>query len=322
MGTRARNTQDQGCALEGSRPRAVHLVRAGECAALCLRRHRRACRRNRGRRLGRGRADLPRRTAGDAEARSRASGAGPSFRHGNHRRARVSGRAMYQLLDSRPQQTLPEKLWNINWGLVLLLAVIAGIGFAMLYSAANGSWQPWAGKQAIRFGVALVLMLGVALVDLRFWLRYASAYIFYGVAVGLLLLVQLHGHLGMGAQRWIDLGVIQLQPSEIMKIALVLALARYFHSLSNENAGRISQLIVPALLVAAPVALVLKQPDLGTAMMLLASGAILFFLGGIRLWIFAAGTLAVAATMPLAWSMLRDYQKTRLITFLDPDADP
>src|SRR5258708_4772707 len=91
---------------------------------------------------------------------------------------------MYQLLDSRPQQTLPEKLWNINWGLVFLLAVIAGIGFAMLYSAANGSWQPWAGKQAIRFGVALVLMLGVALVDLRFWLRYASAYIFYGVAGG------------------------------------------------------------------------------------------------------------------------------------------
>ncbi len=229
---------------------------------------------------------------------------------------------MYQLLDSRPQQTLPEKLWNINWGLVFLLAVIAGIGFAMLYSAANGSWQPWAGKQAIRFGVALVLMLGVALVDLRFWLRYASAYIFYGVAVGLLLLVQLHGHLGMGAQRWIDLGVIQLQPSEVMKVALVLALARYFHSLSPEEIGNPLWLIPPALLVLGPAILVLKQPDLGTAMMLILAGGAMFFLAGVRWWKFAIVIVGGASAVPIAWRFLRDYQKNRIYTFLDPENDP
>jgi rod shape determining protein RodA len=126
----------------------------------------------------------------------------------------------------------------------------------------------------------------------------------------------------MGAQRWIDLGIIQLQPSEIMKIALVLALARYFHGLSAENAGRLSRLVAPALMVVVPAALVLKQPDLGTAMMLIGAGAMLFFLGGVRLWVLAAGALAAGAAAPLAWSLLRDYQKTRLFTFLDPDRDP
>src|SRR5260370_39241304 len=171
-----------------------------------------------------------------------------------------------------------------------------------------------------RFAIALVPMIAVGLIDVRYWFR--GAYWIYGAALLLIVAVDLHGVAGMGAQRWIDLGVIQLQPSEVMKIALVLALARYFHSLSSEDTGRITRLIVPALIVALPVALVLKQPDLGTAVMLLASGALLLYLGGVRLWVFAAGAVAVAAAAPLAWSMLRDYQKTRFVTFLDPDRDP
>jgi rod shape determining protein RodA len=115
---------------------------------------------------------------------------------------------------------------------------------------------------------------------------------------------------------------MQLQPSEIMKVALVLALARYFHGLAPENTGRLTRLIVPALIIAFPAALVLKQPDLGTAMMLLAAGGVLFFLAGVPLWIFAAGVAAGGAVLPVAWSFLRDYQKTRLYTFLDPDRDP
>jgi rod shape determining protein RodA len=190
----------------------------------------------------------------------------------------------------------------------------------MLYSAANGNLQPWAGHQMARFAVALVPMIAAGLIDVRYWFR--SAYWIYGVALVLVIAVDLRGTAGMGAQRWIDLGVIQLQPSELMKIALVLALARYFHSLAPEQTGRISRLVVPAVLVGVPVALVLKQPDLGTAMMLLVSGAVLFYLGGVRLWIFAAGGLAAAAAAPLGWLMLRDYQKTRLTTFLDPDRDP
>ena len=216
--------------------------------------------------------------------------------------------------------TLAEKIRGIQWGLVLLVAAISSIGFAMLYSAANGDLHPWASRQMTRFAIALVPMIAAALVDIRYW--YRSAYWIYAVSLALVVLVDLRGIAGMGAQRWIALGIIQLQPSELMKIALVLALARYFHGLSDDDTGRLRYLVVPALLVGAPTVLVLKQPDLGTAMMLLAAGAVLFFLAGVRLWMFAAGALAATVAAPLAWSMLRDYQKVRLYTFLDPERDP
>jgi rod shape determining protein RodA len=216
--------------------------------------------------------------------------------------------------------SIADRVRGINWGLILLLCVISGIGFAMLYSAANGSWQPWASKQMARFAIAFVPMLAAALIDIRYW--YRMSYWLYGIALVLVVAVDMRGVIGMGAQRWIDLGVIQLQPSELMKIALVLALARYFHSLPQETNARIIDLIVPAGLVMVPTALVLKQPDLGTAMMLLACGAIVFFLAGVRLWIFGVAAVAAAGVAPIIWSMLRDYQRARLYTFLSPDTDP
>jgi rod shape determining protein RodA len=229
---------------------------------------------------------------------------------------------MYQLLDSRPQQTFSEKLWSINWGLVFLLAIIACLGFAMLYSAANGSWQPWAAKQAVRFGVGVVLMLGMAMVDLRFWLRYHSAYLFWLFAVLLLVWVDLHGRTGMGAQRWIDIGILQLQPSEIMKVALVVALASYFHSMTPEEIGNPLWLIPPAGLILVPAALVMKQPDLGTAMMLVLGGAAMFFLAGVRWWKFAIVIAGGAGAAPIAWRFLRDYQRNRILNFINPENDP
>ncbi len=203
---------------------------------------------------------------------------------------------------------------------------IASVGFAMLYSAANGSWSPWANKQAIRFGIAVALMLGVAMIDPRFWLKYGSAYVFYGGALLLLVYVMLRGRVGLGAQRWIDLGVIQLQPSEVMKVAVVLVLARYFHGLAPEDMDSpvklILRLIWPAILILLPAALVLKQPDLGTAMMLVLAGAAMFFLAGVRWWLFAIVISGAAAAVPLIWPHLRDYQKNRIYTFLDPESDP
>jgi rod shape determining protein RodA len=216
--------------------------------------------------------------------------------------------------------TFADKLRGLQWGLVLLVAAISAIGFAMLYSAANGDYQPWASRQMARFAIALVPMIAAALIDIRYW--YRSAYWIYGLALILVIAVDLRGITGMGAQRWIGFGFMQLQPSEVMKLALVLALARYFHSVSAEDVGRLRYLIVPALMVAFPVVLVLKQPDLGTAMMLGAAGAVLFFLAGTRLWMFAAGAMSAVAAAPLAWSLLRDYQKSRLYTFLDPERDP
>ena len=228
---------------------------------------------------------------------------------------------IYSTFDSEaPRQKIALKLLGINWGLLLLLTCIAGIGFAMLYSAANGHWQPWASKQMVRFAVAVIVMMAVAVVDLRFWLR--SAYAFYGIAFLLLVAVEVRGAVGMGAQRWIDLGVIQLQPSEFMKIAVVLVLARYFSALSPEEIGRPSRLIMPALVVLIPAALVLKQPDLGTAMMLVLGGGAIFFLVGVRWWKFALVIAAGGGVVPLAWRFLKEYQKNRIYTFLDPENDP
>jgi rod shape determining protein RodA len=220
----------------------------------------------------------------------------------------------------RRELTVADRMRGINWGLVALLCMISTVGFAMLYSAANGSWQPWASKQMARFAMAFIPMIAAALIDIRYWFRIS--YWIYGLALLLVVAVDLRGVIGMGAQRWIDLGVIQLQPSELMKIALVMALAHYFHCLQTESTGRIINLIVPAALIVVPVGLVLKQPDLGTAMMLLASGAIVCFLAGVPLWIFGAGAVAAGGVAPLLWSMLRDYQRARLTTFLSPDSDP
>jgi rod shape determining protein RodA len=216
--------------------------------------------------------------------------------------------------------TLADKFRGVQWGLVIVIAAISGIGFAMLYSAANGSLQPWASRQMIRFAIAFVPMVLVAIIDIRHWFR--AAYWVYAVALVLVIAVDLRGFVGMGAQRWIDLGFIQLQPSEIMTIGLVLALARYFHGVPSENIGRLSRLIPPVFLIIIPAALVLKQPDLGTALLLLASGAILCFLGGVRLRMFVLAAVGAGVAAPIAWRMLRDYQKTRLYTFLDPEQDP
>ena len=216
--------------------------------------------------------------------------------------------------------TLAEKLWQINWTMVMLIIVIACIGFVMLVSAANGSFEPWASRQIIRFCVGLVVMLVVALIDIRIWLKYA--YLIYALSLGLLGAVEVIGMTGMGAQRWIDLGLFQLQPSELLKIALVLALARYFHGLTYVDTGRPTLLLTPLLLVAAPATLMLRQPDLGTAGMLVLGGGVLFFAAGVRIWKFALMLLAGLASLPVAWTLLHGYQKQRILTFFDPESDP
>ena len=216
--------------------------------------------------------------------------------------------------------SLGRKLGLLNWPLVVLLCSIAAIGVAMLYSAGGGNWEPWAVRQVMRFGVALVLMLAVALVDLRFWLRYA--YPIYFASIALLVAVEVAGASGMGAQRWIDLGIVRLQPSELMKIAMILGLARYFHGLSAEDIGRPGRLAAPLLMILAPAFLVLRQPDLGTAAMLTVGGAAIFFVVGVRLWKFGLVGLLGLAALPVAWNILRPYQQQRILTFFDPESDP
>ncbi|MBT3660964.1 MAG: rod shape-determining protein RodA [Rhodospirillaceae bacterium] len=221
---------------------------------------------------------------------------------------------------NQPEFTFGQKLLNLHWFLVFLICMTAAIGVAMLYSAANGSFQPWASRHMVRFGVGLVVMITIALIDVRIWLRYA--YVFYGLSLVLLILVEIMGYVGMGAQRWLDLGYFNLQPSELMKIALVLALARYFHGLSLEDVERPTRLIMPLLMVFTPAGLVLRQPDLGTALMLILASGGIFFVAGVRIWQFALVIVSGLIAAPVGWQFLHEYQKARIMTFLNPEADP
>jgi rod shape determining protein RodA len=222
--------------------------------------------------------------------------------------------------NTRRTVPLPQKLAEVNWGFVALLAVIACAGFAMLYSAAGGSFSPWAARQMIRFVAGALLLVAVACVDLRFWMGFA--YPSYLASLLLLVAVEVAGRVGLGAQRWIELGPLQLQPSELMKITLVLALSRYLHGLDTGEVSRPLKLFVPLAMIGAPVALVLLQPNLGTATLLALCGALLLFLAGLS-WRWIVPTLtAIAIAIPLTWEFaLHDYQKQRVMTFLDPNSD-
>jgi rod shape determining protein RodA len=215
---------------------------------------------------------------------------------------------------------IPQPLAKLPWRLIFLIAGIGGIGVITLYSAAGGSMQPWAMKQ----GLIILVFLGIA-VGMS-WVKENTirqlVFPAYGMILIALLLVEALGFVGKGAQRWLDLGFIRLQPSEFMKPAIVLVLAR-FYDLLPAGAIRSWRAIWPAaLLVGVPFLLILVQPDLGTAMMVLLGGLTVMFLAGLPVWIFLGGAAVVAAALPIALTMLHDYQRKRILIFLDPESDP
>ena len=218
------------------------------------------------------------------------------------------------------QMSLVDKLGRISWGLIFLTSVIACIGFGMLYSAADGNMNPWASRQILRFAAGLIVVLVIAVIDIRIWMRWA--YVIYVATLATLFAVEFFGLIGMGAQRWLYVGWFQLQPSELMKIALVLALARYFHRMTLDDARRPALLVTPILMLLAPMVLVLRQPDLGTAAMLVVGAGAIFFVSGVALRYFAIGGAIAAAGVPISWQFLREYQRERIRTFLNPEADP
>lgn len=217
-------------------------------------------------------------------------------------------------------QTILQKIINIPWLFVWEIVIIAAIGFAMLYSAAGGEWGRWAMPQLQRFVVFFVVMLVIALIRIEWILRFA--YIAYAAGIILLLLVEFSGTSAMGAKRWVTISGFTLQPSELMKVLLVVALARYFHCMHYKDIPHKLYLVPPLLLVLLPVALVLKQPDLGTAIIILAIGGAVFFLAGIKLWKFGVVIASGLTAIPFIWHYLHDYQKKRILTFLNPESDP
>jgi rod shape determining protein RodA len=213
-----------------------------------------------------------------------------------------------------------ERLRELHWPFVALVLVIGLVGYGTLYSAAGGSHEPWAWRHGVRLAVGMTVMLAIGLVDLRWIFRFA--YPAYGLTVGLLAVVDVMGEINKGAQRWIDLGIVQLQPSEIMKLCLILALARYFHDLRLEDVRRPLMLLVPLLMILLPAGLVMLQPDLGTAIMLVGGGVAMLWLAGVPVWQFVAVGAVGGAALPVLWSQLHDYQRQRVLTFLDPSSDP
>ncbi len=216
--------------------------------------------------------------------------------------------------------SLIQKLRYVNWGLAVLLILLASMGFTALYSAAGGNFDPWASKQMVRFFVFLLAAIGVAMIDIRIW--YRLAYPFYITCVVLLIIVDVTGHIGMGAQRWIKIGFIQIQPSELTKIAVVMALARYFHNASSEDMKNWRFLLIGLGFLVLPFLLVAAQPDLGTSGVIVMAGIAMFFLAGAPIWIFILGLVGAAMAAPAGWLLLHDYQKQRVLTFLDPERDP
>ncbi|NND21254.1 MAG: rod shape-determining protein RodA, partial [Silicimonas sp.] len=227
-------------------------------------------------------------------------------------------------------QTVPtgaRKILYANWPLVLLLTAVASVGFLMLYSVAGGDLSRWAEPQMKRFVLGLVVMMMIGMVPIWFW-RSMSGLAYLGSLV-LLLVVEFFGTIGMGAQRWIDLGFMRLQPSEVMKISLVMMLAAYYDWLPLSKVSRPFWVIVPVVLILIPTALVLKQPDLGTAILLVAGGGIVMFCAGVSWWYFIAVTASggaliytVLASRGTDWQLLKEYQFRRIDTFLDPSTDP
>jgi rod shape determining protein RodA len=220
-----------------------------------------------------------------------------------------------------------RKILFLNWPLALLLASVSGIGFLMLYSVAGGSFTPWAEPQIKRFALGMVLMIIVALIPIWLWRNLSG--VAYGTSLVLLIAVAFIGVERKGSQRWIDLGFIDLQPSELMKITLVMFLAAYYDWLPAKKVSRPFWVLLPLLIILVPAALVLKQPDLGTSILLLTAGGGLMFLAGVH-WAYFAVVVTSALGMVTAvfqtrgtqWQMLKDYQYKRIDTFLDPAADP
>ena len=215
---------------------------------------------------------------------------------------------------------IPQSLTQFPWRVLALLLAIAGFGTLVLYSSAGGSIFPWAANQAVRFCIFTVMALVLSRIPVEVFARYTFPA--YGAVLVALVLVELIGGVRGGSQRWINLGFMQLQPSEFMKPVIVLTVARFYALLPVGEIRRWNAIWPALVLIGLPWALVLVQPDLGTATMIAAGGVTVMFLAGLPLRLFIGSGLTVAAAIPIAFSFLHDYQQKRVLIFLDPESDP
>lgn len=234
----------------------------------------------------------------------------------------MRGRSSGGLLDEQASRRsgVLQRLGRFPWGLAFLILLLTGMGLVVLYSAMGSSGASGALRQGARFGVALVMMLAMGVMGDKFFRRWA--YFFYGLVLLMLIAVGILGVVGMGAQRWIELGFFRLQPSEFMKAALVLGLARFYYDQGVSHQFGLQQVFVPGIMIVIPVFLVFKQPDLGTALLLGMTGMVVVFMAGLPWRAVVGAIIGFAAFLPLAWNFLREYQQQRVITLFFPERDP
>jgi len=217
---------------------------------------------------------------------------------------------------------LVPKALSINWIVLTISLLLVAIGSLFLYSAAGGSYDPWSKTQMLRYCAGICLFMYVSSVNIRLWISFS--YIIYFVSLLLLILVYVIGDIGMGAQRWLDLGFVRIQPSELMKFALILLIARYYHSEKEYSSFmKVLSLIYIMVLITIPAYLIYIQPDLGGSIILILVGITLLFIIGLSIWFFLVSGLCLVVVSPLIWIyFLQDYQQNRILTFLDPSKDP
>ena len=212
------------------------------------------------------------------------------------------------------------KLKKLNFLFLFIIILLSIIGFFALYSAAGGSYDPWAKKHFIRLIIALIILLSIVLIDIKFF--YKQAYTFFLLSLLLLILVEFAGTFGLGAKRWINFYGLSIQPSELIKVTIIIALSRYYHDLKFENIGKIINLLFPLFIIFVPFLFVLIQPDLGTSLMILILGVSIMFISGVRIWKFFLSLILSLIAMPLIWNNLESYQHRRILAFLNPESDP
>ncbi len=221
------------------------------------------------------------------------------------------------------RERISVKLGQLDWRVIGLLTFLSGVGTLMLYSLGKLSWEPWAAKHLIRYSALLVALIVMAMIHPKWWFR--SAYPLYGVLLFMVALVDFTplGYVAGGAKNWLNLGIIRIQPAEFMKIGLVLALARWYHGHTAQEARWSWKLLIPAAMIGVPFVLVAAQPDLGSAMIIGLTGAAMMVIAGLS-WraIGAAVAAAVAVIPPFVMFVMHDYQRNRVLNFLNPEMDP
>ena len=213
-----------------------------------------------------------------------------------------------------------KKLAELNFLFLIVIILLSIIGFFALYAAADGNFEPWATKHIIRFFISFIILIAIAFINVKFF--YKHAYTFFLVSLLLLVSVEISGTFGLGAKRWIRIFGISIQPSEFIKVAMILALSRYYHDLKFIRINNIVNLIIPLFIIFIPFFFILIQPDLGTSIMILLLGLSIMFVAGVKLWKFFLGFIISLITMPLIWRNLEHYQQRRIMTFINPESDP